>query len=1110
MPIKKAMLGWLALCLASVGLAVPVSFVYAPPPGVEVRSVSLRGVLNNWSETPMKAENGRFSLTLDLSPGRYAYKFFINGTWPQDMCNDATFAAKSDKGNWIDPQADGCVDDANGGQNAFRLVAGEAAQSAAAPAAVAANPAPPLAEGLARVHYFRPDGKYEGWGLHLWMDTLEEATVTWAKPFAPTGQSDYGLYWDFRLKEGAKKVGFIVHKGDEKDPGPDMFLDLEQHGREIWVLSGSAQIFKARPDTASLPKGDLAKAQAHWLSRDTIAWNPEGYKPGAQIKLYYSLNAGLKLSRDGLSGGFSLTLQPTELSSALKARFPHLSSLPAFKLAPDDAQRTPGLLKVQTALAAFDAEGKLLDATSMQIPGVLDDLFYYAGPLGVSWQAGKPTLRVWAPTARSVNLLLFDAASGGEARSLEMQEQNGVWSIAGEANWKNKFYLYEVRVFVRSTGKFEVNRVTDPYSLSLSANSQRSQIVDIGEPALKPSGWDALRKPPLEAFEDIVLYELHVRDFSAFDNSVAANLRGTFRAFTTNSAGMQHLRKLAQAGLTHVHLLPAFDFATVNENKAQWKSPGDLSRMAPNSQQQQAAVNAVRDQDGFNWGYDPLHFNAPEGSYATNPNGSSRILEFREMVAALSRAGLRTVMDVVYNHTSASGQSETSVLDRIVPGYYHRLNKDGNVETSTCCQNTATEHRMMEKLMIDSVLLWAKAYKVDGFRFDLMGHHMKSNLEAIRKALDSLTLAQDGVDGKKIYVYGEGWNFGEVAGNARGLNATQLNMPGSGIGTFNDRLRDAVRGGGPFGDPREQGFATGLFTAPSAFTQTSLEIQRLRLLQYHDWIKVGLAGGLRDYRLGPNLTGGQVRYGDAPAGYTLDPQETINYVSAHDNETLFDAVQLKAAANVNLAERIRMNNLALALTMLSQGIPFFHAGDDILRSKSMDRDSYNSGDWFNRLDWSYQSNGWGLGLPIADKNQNHWPIMRPLLGNPALKPNTAQIQGTAAYFQELLRLRKSSPLFRLRSAEAVQQRLRFYDSAPGVIVMGLEGQNLDPAYARVLVVFNATAQTVRYQQTGLAGNWRKHPIQEQSVDTPTRAASYSAAQGFVVPARTAAVYVVRR
>src|SRR3712207_2959566 len=267
------------------------------------------------------------------------------------------------------------------------------------------------------------------------------------------------------------------------------------------------------------------------------------------------------------------------------------------------------------------------------------------------------------------------------------------------------------------------------------------------------------------------------------------------------------------------------------------------------------------------------------------------------MVQCLNRVGQRAVIDVVYNHTPAAGQDPKSILDRVVPGYYQRLNPaTGSVETSTCCSNTATEHAMMEKLMVDSVVTWAKQYKLDGFRFDLMGHQPKSAMQNVRRALNRLTLAKDGVDGRRIYLYGEGWNFGEVANNARFVQASQLNMAGTGIGTFNDRLRDAVRGGGPFdADPRLQGFASGLLTDPNAAAVNATEDQqRARLLLYQDQIRGGLTGTLRDYafvdRQGRTVKGSDVDYNGSPTGYTADPSEVITYVDAHDNETLFDAL----------------------------------------------------------------------------------------------------------------------------------------------------------------------------------------------------------------------------
>ena len=661
--------------------------------------------------------------------------------------------------------------------------------------------------------------------------------------------------------------------------------------------------------------------------------------------------------------------------------------------------------------------------------------------------------------------------------------------------------------------------------MSLSTNSTRSQIVDLNDTSLQPTDWTQLTKPPLAAPEDAVIYELHVRDFSINDQTVPEAERGTFKAFTElTSNGMQHLNALAQAGLTHVHLLPAFDFATIEEDKAKRQEPdaAKLKTYRGDSDKQQALIAATADRDGYNWGYDPYHYTVPEGSYSTDPNGPTRILEFREMVQSLNQLGLRVVMDVVYNHTNASGQSDKSVLDKIVPGYYHRLDAKGEVETSTCCQNTATEHAMMEKLMIDSVVTWAKEYKVDGFRFDLMGHHLLSNMVNVRKALDALTLDKDGVDGKSIYIYGEGWDFGEMANNARGVNASQLNIGGTGIGVFNDRLRDAARGGGPFAPLPQQGFITGLAETPNDYEARSPDEQTAQLLEYADWIRVSLAGNLRDYQLtdvkGDVVAAGDIKYNGAPAAYTLDPQENVNYVSAHDNETLFDAVQAKAPISATLADRIRMNNLGIDLVMLGQGVPFFHAGDELLRSKSLDRNSYNSGDWFNRLDFTYASDNWAVGLPPAGDNQDNWPIIKPLLADPALKPAKTDILGALLHFEEMLKIRKSSRLFRLETAAEVQQHLTFLntgaDQIPGLIIMRLDnvGANrLDDAYDRILVIFNASLGQIQLgdpQYVGAA--FQLHPVQAVSSDPVLRQATFNAATGvFSVPPRTTAVFVVK-
>ena len=906
--------------------------------------------------------------------------------------------------------------------------------------------------------------------------------------------------------------------------GAPISFTVTAKGDEIYFGYDPAS-HKLLVSTQGAPHGSLSKAQAYWVTRDTIVWPGVGSRTN-KYYLHYDPAVSMTLGIQGITGGqqVPLTFVATGSGPAVLAKFPQLAGLATLKLDPADVAKVPDILKGQIALTAWDTAGKLLDATTPQIPGVLDDLYAYRGWLGVAYAGGVPSLRLWAPTARSVSLHLYNDSHTAVSQTLTMAADpaSGVWSAAGTADWTGKYFLYEVEVYVPRTGKIEHNLVTDPYSISLSQNGARSQIVNLDDPSLKPTGWDAVRKPDLAAPEDLVLYELHIRDFSIHDQTVPAGERGTYMAFThPNSDGMKHLAGLAQAGLTAVHLLPAFDFASVNEDKTTWQTVDEaaLAQLPPNSDQQQAAVNAIKDRDGFNWGYDPVHYNTPDGSYATQADGPARIVEFRSMVQALNSAGLRVVMDVVYNHTNASGQNDNSVLDKVVPGYYYRLDADGNVQTSTCCQGTATEHVMMEKLMIDSLLIWATAYKVDGFRFDLMGHQLLANMVNARAALDGLTPAGGGVDGKKIYMYGEGWDFGEVADNALGKNATQLNIGGTGIGVFNDRLRDAARGGSPFTPLTDQGFLTGLFTDPNSSAQGTAADQHANLLKISDWIRVGLAGNLKNYLLvdanGHTLTGADIVYNGKPAGYTLDPQENIVYVSSHDNETLFDAIQWKAPITDGVAERVRMQNLGASLVLLSQGVPFFQAGDELLRSKSLDGNSYNSGDWFNRLDFTYQTDNWGVGLP--PNGSALWPAMKALLGNPALRPGPADIQSALAHFKEMLQIRRSSQLFRLRSAGEVMQRLKFYNTGrqqvPGLIVMSLENSGagrLDDPFDRVVVLFNATPQTQSFANASFAGAaFVLHPVLKNSTDPLMKNASFDTSSGaFSVPARTAAVFVV--
>jgi len=878
------------------------------------------------------------------------------------------------------------------------------------------------------------------------------------------------------------------------------------------------------------PVGNLNQAEAHWVREDLIAW--DAGTAADVFTLHHDADGDLSIDETGVVGGATLplTFDPAGLPADVLDDFPHLAGSHALRLDPGDLSMVPGILQGQIAVSVKAADDTPIDATSLQIPGVLDALYANEAELGVSWHGGVPTIRVWAPTARSVSFHLFaDSDPATTSATYPMtRDADGVWSVTGDGSWHDQYYLFEVEVYVHGEGQVVHNLVTDPYSLSLSMNSARSQIVDLDDMRLTPAGWHDVVKPPLPAPEDISIYEIHVRDFSANDPSVPDELKGTYTAFTlTGTFGVDHLQALEAAGLTHLHLLPTFDIATINEERSEWQAPDPavLATYPPDSDQQQAAVTATADLDGFNWGYDPWHYTVPEGSYATDPDGPARIVEFREMVQALNDLGLRVVMDVVYNHTNAAGQNPKSVLDRIVPGYYHRLSATGVIETSSCCPNTAAEHAMMEKLMVDSVVTWARDYKVDAFRFDLMGHHPRSTMLAIRAALDALTPETDGVDGSEIYLYGEGWNFGEVANDARFVQATQLNMAGTGIGTFNDRQRDAVRGGGPFdgGDDlvRRQGFANGLFYDPNASnTGSPSELDTLLLLT--DQIRVGMAGNLADYefidRNGNLVTGAQVDYNGQPAGYTADPQEDITYISKHDNQTLYDINVYKAPLGTSMADRVRIQIVGLSTVVLGQGVPFLHAGSDLLRSKSMDRDSYNSGDWFNRLDFTYQVNNFGVGLPVADKNQDNWSIMQPLLADPDLKPGPADIMTAAIGLQELLAIRASSQLFRLETAADIQQRVAYHNTGPGQIP-GLIVQSItddegtvDRTTERIVTIVNANDEAVTPSVPVLVGHELVlHPVQQASADAIVRMAAFDSATGtFEVPGRTTAVFIEGR
>ncbi len=891
-----------------------------------------------------------------------------------------------------------------------------------------------------------------------------------------------------------------------------------------WLAACNAADFQTaqQPLPAQAPAANPTP-QAVWLNRQLLQW-PAAPTDG-RFRLYHSAAGHLRAVVGepvvGADGTLALQVRSGSLPADVAQRFQYVKPGPVLSLPVTSLSRLRALHQGQLLLVQEDAAGHVLRSTPLQIAGALDDLYATAArtsDLGVSIGPRQAQLKLWAPTARAVRACLFDTAQGAAVAAPTMQRDasSGTWRYQHGGNLTGRYYSYLVDVFVPGVGLVR-NRVTDPYAVSLNADSQRSYIADLGSPSLKPTGWDQHMAPQrVEAPVDMAIYELHVRDFSIGDPTVPEAQRGKYLAFTAGeSNGMRHLKALAQAGMTDVHLLPIFDIASIPERGC--STPSIATPERGDSEAPQALSTAAAAKDCFNWGYDPLHYSAPEGSYASDANdGARRIIEVRQMVMALHAAGLRVGMDVVYNHTSAAGQHAQSVLDRIVPGYYHRLDTNGTIERSTCCDNTATENRMMGKLMVDSVALWATQYRIDSFRFDLMAHQPRAVMEALQARVNTAT-------GRHVNLIGEGWNFGEVANGARFVQASQLALNGSGIGTFSDRGRDALRGGGAGdnGDAqiRNQGYTNGMVYDRNALSTATPE----DLLRSADLVRVGLAGSVRNFEMqtytGQRKKLSDIDYAGQPAGYASQPSEVVNYVENHDNQTLFDNNIFKLPVGTSTADRARVQLLAMAINAFSQGVAYFHAGGDILRSKSMDRNSYDSGDWFNRLDWGYQTNYFGTGLPPKADNGESWPLMQPLLADTSLRPTSADIAWARDVFRDLLSIRARSTLFRLRTAADIQQRLTFPNSGPAqnpvVLVGHIDGRDYPGAAFQELLYFinvGKVAQAITLaDQVGKA--YQLHPVQAAATAADGRvrnSARFDSATGrFTLPARSAVVYVVR-
>lgn len=519
-----------------------------------------------------------------------------------------------------------------------------------------------------------------------------------------------------------------------------------------------------------------------------------------------------------------------------------------------------------------------------------DDYPVYTGEdLGLTFSDEKAHFRLWSPPAGAVKLRFYDAGmEGNMVQETSMtRDQQGTWIAELPREEVDRlYYTFQVRI-----DEEWLMEKADPYAKAVGVNGLRAQAVDLQQ--TNPLGWENDERPHLASPNDIVIYELHVRDLS-MDESSGMVQKGKFLGLTesgtTNKDGLTTgLDHIVEMGITHLHLLPSFDFRSIDETKLE--------------------------QNTFNWGYDPQHYNVPEGSYSTDPyDGAVRIREFKQMVQALHERGIRVVMDVVYNHT---GYTETSNLNQLVPGYYYRHDSQGNFSDASACGNeTASERPMMRKLMLESVEYWAREYHVDGFRFDLMGIHDQETMRQVAQRLHAIDTT--------LFVYGEGWTAGDspLPQAQQALKKHTHRIPG--VAAFSDDMRDAIKGHVFTLD--QPGFASG-----------------------QEGLKASVQFGVVAATSHEQVDYAAVNYSDS--AWASSPEQTIIYASCHDNHTLWDRLAL-SRADATEDERADMHRLALAMVLTAQGVPFLHAGTEFLRTKDGEENSFASSDAINQIDWS--------------------------------------------------------------------------------------------------------------------------------------------------------------
>ena len=804
------------------------------------------------------------------------------------------------------------------------------------------------------IHYHRFDGNYEGWNIWLWAKGKD------GKAYEFQAEDTYGMKSEFTLDEmtDVEEIGIIIRKGEweAKDVDMDRFVSLENVNAE-----GTLEIF--------LVQG----AEPIYFSESEIDLSPKFLKASFIDETTVKLLTSKPILKSEIRNDFAVVSDQTALK-------PTAVSAGSGEYAQEFVVILDGGAAINdTYFTSFgDYAPVQIEMSGLYDSEAFNKAYTYEGELGAIYAKEATTFKVWSPIASEMTLNLYAAGNGGAPISSHIMEMNsqGVWTFTQPGDLNGTYYTFTVNHMGRKTETY------DPYAKAAGVNGDRSMVLDYTK--TEPEAWGADKGPDYASSTDIIVYEMHIRDLSIHASSNIVN-KGKYlgvvekdtKTDTGVSTGLAHLKEL---GITHVQILPMYDFNSIDETRLE--------------------------DNVFNWGYDPKNYNVPEGSYSTDPfKGEVRVNEMRQMISGLHEAGIGVIMDVVYNHTALSADSNLSIL---VPNYYYRM-VDGKYSNASGTGNeTASERAMVRKLMVDSLKHWVTEYHIDGFRFDLMGVHDIETMNFIDSELRKIN--------PNIILYGEGWTGGSspLPEGQRLVkkNITQVER----IGAFNDDFRDGVKG--HVFNATEGGFVGGV---------AGLE----------ESVKFGIVGAVYHPQIAYDL----VNYSKAP--WANSPSQSVNYVSAHDNLTLWDKL-LVTNPDATDAQRIAMHKLSNTIVLTSQGMPFLHAGVDFLRTKGGDHNSYKSPDEVNWLDWT---------LKDAQKE-------------------------VFEYYKGLIGLRKAYPAFALKTQAEIETHLTFYTQAAdsaiklGEQMIGYEiaAEAHEALEGKLIVLFNGSleAQTV----TLPAGNFK--------------------------------------